>query len=270
MKKALLLFLFIYFAADAFSQVAPVISSSPSIAQTSVADSRSWVGFHNPAALGNMEKTSFGFLFENRYFISELSNKTAQAGIVTEKVNVGLSLSHFGYSLYHEILAGLAFARNFDDKFSIGVQFNYYTAYFSADNQYRGALLGQVGISVRLSSNFNLGFNTFNPFQTNIKTEYVEKRLPSVYSIGSEYFFASDFVWRTQIDKEISSNYRFATGFEYTMLDIVTAKIGAYGFEYLVPSLGIGIHLSSFYFDLNCDLHPLLGVTTFGMIRYRL
>ena len=187
----------------------------------------------------------------------------------TNLVNTGLSFSHFGYSLYHEMMFGVGFARNFSDKFAMGVQFNYYTAYYSASNSYRGALLPQVGLSVKLSPNFSLGFNAFNPFQTNIQTDFIIKRLPSVFCLGSEYYFSPEFAWRTQIDKEVSSNYRFATGFEYLMLQNFTIKLGAYNSEFLVPCMGFGFNAGSFLFDLNCELHPLLGLNSMAAVKYR-
>ena len=268
MKKSLLLLSFLPFG-YALSQVSTMISASSSIAQTSVADSRSWTAFQNPAAIGNYTQHELAMLFENKFFIKELSNKSAQALLATNLVNVALSFSHFGYSLYHEMMAGLGLARNFFDKFNIGVQFNYYTAYFAADNRYRGTLLGQVGLQFHFSPKFHLGFNTFNPFQTNLKTEYAQQRLPSVYSLGTEYFFTDDFVWRSQIDREVSSNFRFATGFDYRMLEKITLKIGGYGNEYFIPCLGFGADFSSFLFDLNCELHPVLGLNTLGMLKYK-
>jgi hypothetical protein len=184
-------------------------------------------------------------------------------------VNAGLSFSHFGYSLYHEMILGLGFARNFSNKFAMGVQFNYYTAFFSASNSYRGAFLPQIGLSVQLSTKFNIAFNTFNPFQSNIQTEFVIKRLPSIFSMGTGYYFSSDFVWRTQIDKELSSNYRFATGFEYQMVQSIAVKLGAYSSGYLVPCLGIGFRTGAILINLNCEMHPLLGLNTLAAIKYR-
>ena len=269
MKK--LIFLLIVVALSQFisSQISSIIPTSTSVAQTSVADSQHWTAFSNPAMLGYMQNSELGLQFENRYLISELSTKSVQVGLPTNLVNTGLSFSHFGYSLYHEMMFGLGFARNFSDKFAMGVQFNYYTAYFSASNSYRGALFPQVGLSVKLAPNFNLGFNAFNPFQTNIQTDFTIKRLPSIFSLGSEYYFSPDFAWRTQIDKEVSSNYRFATGFEYLMLQNFIVKLGAYHTDYLVPCLGVGFNAGSFLFDLNCELHPLLGLNSMAAVKYR-
>ena len=219
--------------------------------------------------LGYIENTEFALQFENRFIIHELSTKSVQLGFPSKLVNVGVSFSHFGYSLYHETSIGLGFARNFSNKFAMGVQFNYCNNYFSASNSYRGALIPQLGLSVKLSPNFSLGFNTFNPIQTNIKTDYSLQRLPSIFSLGTAYFFSSDLVWRTQIDKEVSSNYRFATGFEYSMLQHLQIKLGAYNANYLVPCMGFGLQAASFLVELNCELHPLLGLSSIAAVKYR-
>jgi hypothetical protein len=269
MKKIISLLLIIVFCRSLYSQISTIIPSSEAIASTSVADTRSWTAFNNPAMLGYVDKPECGLQYENRYLLSQLSTKSIQLAVPSGLINTGISFSYFGYSLYNEMIIGLGFARNFSDKFAMGVQFNYYTAYFSASNSYRGTLLSQIGLSVHLSSDFSLGFNTFNPFQTNIHTEYVTKRIPSVFSLGTGYFFSPEFVWRTQIDKEISSNYRFSTGFEYQMLQRFVMKLGAYASDYLVPCLGLGFKTGSVRIDLNCEMHPLLGLNTLAAIRYR-
>ncbi len=269
MKKIKTLICILIFCQYLFSQISTIIPSSESIASTSVADIHNWSAFNNPATLGYVDKPEVGLLFENRFILSELSTKSVQFALPTPLINTGISFSYFGYSLYHEMIAGIGFARNFSDKFAMGVQFNYYTAFFSASNTYRGVFMPQIGLTVQLSSSFNIGFNTFNPFQANIQTEYVIKRLPSIFSIGTGYFFSTDFVWRTQFDKELSSNYRFATGFEYQMLKQLALKLGAYSSGYLVPCMGLGLKTGAFKIDLNCEIHPLLGLNTLAAIKYK-
>jgi hypothetical protein len=269
MKKIISAFTFILSFQFLQAQISNVIPSSNAIAQTSVADSHNWTAFNNPAMLGYLEKPEIGIEFENRYLLSELSTKTCQLALPSNLMNTGLSFSYFGYSLYHEMMLGLDFSRNFSDKFAMGVQFNYYTAFFSASNSYHGAFLPQVGLSVKLSPKFNLGFHSFNPFQINIRTKYSVKRIPSIFSMGTEYSFTPDVVWRAQIDKEVSSNYRFATGFEYQMLQNLNIQLGAYSSDYLVPCLGFGFKTGAFMVNLNCEQHPLLGLNTNAVIKYR-
>jgi len=268
MKRKYSVFLLLFYYSFTFSQIPHVVPSPVSIANTSVADTDSWTAFNNPAMLGYFEKTSISATFENRYLLSELSTRSVQVGFSTKNLNIGGSFSYFGYSLYHEILVGIDFARNFSDKFVMGIGFDYYTAYFEASNEYHGALLGRVGVSIQLNSDFVLGFSTFNPFQNNIQTDFVTKRIPSVFSLGTAYSFSSDFIWRTQIDKELSSNYRFATGFEYRMQDFIRVKVGGYYLENFIPCLGFGLKFNDYSADVNCELNPILGVTTMISLRY--
>lgn len=270
MRKIYLLLIFVVNGFLSYSQIAPVVPSSISIANASVAVQKEWNAFQNTAALAHIEKAEVGVQYENRFVLKELSTRSLQAGFNTKFVNIGLAYSYHGYSVYNEMLAGVGLARNFGDMFSMGVQFNYYTAYFSAsdESRYRGTLLTQFGVSSKIFPKLTVGFHTFNPFQTNIKTEYSTKRLPSIFSIGTNYEFSDNLIWLTQIDKEVSSNFRFATGFEYTMIEQLTVKLGAYGQDYLVPALGFGIHLGSFHFYLNGELHPQLGLNTLANLRY--
>ncbi len=266
------LFLFILFTISNFvsGQIAPVVPSSTSIANTSVAVQNEWNAFQNTAALAHIEKAEVSVQYENRFLLKELSTRSIQAGMHTPYVNIGLSYSYHGYSVYNEMIGGIGLARNFGDMFSMGLQFNYYTAYFSAaeESRYRGTLLTQFGVSSKIFPKLTVGFHTFNPFQNNIKTENTIKRLPSIFSIGTNYEFAENLIWLTQIDKEVSSNFRFATGFEYTMIEQVTVKLGAYGQDYLVPAMGIGLHFGDFHFNLNGELHPQLGLNTLANLKY--
>lgn len=270
MKRTVCIYLLLPFFQLLSAQIPNIIPSPVSIARTSVADINSWTAFNNPSSLGYVESIYVAAAFENRYMLKELSTKNVQAGFSTKHINIGGSFSYFGYSLYHEMLAGVDLARNFSDKFALGIGFDYYWAYFSADNEYHGALLGRVGLSVHLNSNFILGFNAFNPFQNNIKTDYVTKRVPSIFSLGTSYSFSPEFVWRTQIEKEISSNYCFSTGFEYRMLEFINVKLGGYYLANFIPCLGFGLAFSDYSADLNCELNPLLGLTMQCTLRYNL
>lgn len=268
MRKLILFFFCLFFVYNLPAQITNIIPTSTSIAQTSVSDSRNWSAFNNPAILGNLQRSEVGIQLDNRYLIKELNTKSLQFAYTTDVVNAGLSFSHFGYSLYNEMIYGLSFSRNFSNIFSMGVQFNYYSSYFISSDSYSGALLPQIGLLVNLNPNFSIGFQSFNPFQTNIKTEYTIKRISSIFSLGTEYFFSPDFSWRTQVDKEISSNYRFATGFDYQMIEQIKIKLGIYGSDYLVPCLGVGFQSGRIGANLNCELHPLLGLNTMVALKY--
>ncbi len=254
-----------------FGQMSPVVPNSIAVSNTSVAVLNEWNAFQNVTALSYINKAELSTQYENKFMIPELGTSSIQVGFNAQYVNIGLAFSYQGYSIYNEMLVGVGLARNFRDKFSMGVQFNYYTSYFSVkeESRYRGAVIGQFGIATYLTPDLVIGFHTFNPFQTNIKTEYSEKIIPSVYSLGGNYTFNEKLRWLIQIDKEVSTDFRFASSFEYTMIDALTFRLGASATEYLIPALGFGIHLRSFHIHLNGELHPILGFNSMVNLKYR-
>lgn len=270
-KFCILLVAFFLIFLPNFSQIPSTVPSAVSVANISVAVQNEWNAFQNVSALANINKFEVGAQYENHFMVKELSAKTIQIAKNFNTVNVGASFSYFGYSLYNDILLGVGTARNFDNKFSMGVQFNYYATYFSGQeiNRYRATIFPQFGVSSKIFPQLIIGFNAFNPFQSNIKTEYTLKRIPSIFSFGTNYSFAENVIWLSQIDKEVSSNFRFATGFEYKLIDQFTLKLGAYAQNNLVPCLGANIKLSKFNVYFNTELHPLLGLNTQVCLKYK-
>lgn len=267
--KKLLSFIWVFFLTITLkAQLASVLPTSVSVANTSVADTENWTAFANPANIAYVDEICFGFQYENRFLLSELSTKSLQFVVPSNIVNTAVSASYFGFSLYNEILAGLGFSRNFSNKFSLGLQFNYLTSYFKTSNRYFGSFFPQFGLNYSLSPNFHLGFSAYNPFQTVIKSPYSTRQLPSVFSLGGEYIFTPELVFRFQGDKELSSNYRLSCGAEYTMLNFLTVKGGIYHHGYLVPCFGFKSDLGSFSINLNTELHPLLGLVSLAAVQY--
>lgn len=268
MRKLCSLLISCLLASYNHAQTSFLLPSSTAIAGTSVSDLNHWSSFHNPAPLSNTSSAQLSAQVESRYIITELSTKSLSIVYPTDYFVSGVAFSYYGFSLYHEMIVGLAFAREFSERFSIGVQFNYLTTYYQASNSYHGAFFPQVGINFPLSKTFQLGFHVFNPFHTNITTDITTKRLPAIFSLGYSYDLSNKLIWRFQSDKEFSSNYRFATAFDYYLMDNVRFQVGVYGYEYLIPCLGFGYKFKQFDVDLNSELHPLLGLTTLAHLKF--
>ena len=257
MKKPILIsFAYLLLSFQVFAQSsASAIPSSIAPGNAGVAYAGHWGLFQNPALMVSEKKTEAAVGYENKFFISELSTVSAGVVIPTQYVQVGAALSYFGYSAYSETQAGIAFARSFSDKFSMGVQFNYYSVYFSPTERSQGVVIAQVGLLSEISKDFYVGFNVYNPAQTNIKTELVEKHIPSIFNLGTMYRFSDKLLWVAQLNKEIGSDVGWATGFEYQVVDALSVRLGGYGSPF-VPSLGIGLHFGKFTFDANFERHP--------------
>lgn len=263
----LILFLCIVLIFNAYTQPATIVPAACSAGGASCAMYGEWKVFHNPALLATQDKISLAALYANRFGVKELSTQCLSASLPTSFIHVGAAYSHFGFSCYSEQLIGLAFAKTFDKLFTLGVQFNYYASTISNSVGQKGMLLAQIGLLAEVSSGFYMGFNTFNPTQQKLKYQEVEKDIPSLFSLGASYRFADDFHWLMQLDKELSSDLIWRTGFEYQPLDFFRIRLGTYGSPF-TPSLGCGFRWNSLAFDANFERHPVLGITSIGALRY--
>lgn len=234
----------------------------------SVAYDKAWLPFHNPAALAAQQQAGVQLLYENRYITKELSNKAINFWIPNKYTSIGGSFSHFGYDQYHEMIVGLSLARQFSPKFRLGIEIDYYTVYLSPSERYASTITAQVGFQVMVTDQLLLAFNTFNPTFSRVDTELLNKRLPTLFSIGSRYRIREQVDWLIQIDKEIHSPLRWATGFEYVALDFLTIRLGAYGLQSFIPTLGAGIKMSDFFFDIQADYNNALGISFISSVRY--
>lgn len=245
-----------------------ILPLSTSVAQTSTADNTHIAAFINPSVYAYFSKTSLLLSFDNRFLIPELSTKSISANYDVGFLQTGFSFSHYGYSLYHEMMTGIAFARNFGDKFAFGLQFNYYQAYFNASNSYKGTLFPQIGFSIHITPDVLIAGNIFNPFQNSIKTIYVTQNIPSFFSFGGCYRFSSDFCVRLQADKQVNNPFRLAGAFDYKIKEVFNVKGGIYYQEYLVSCFGVSWQSNKFLLGLNTELHPLLGLNTGATIGF--
>ncbi len=262
------LLLLLFFNLKSFGQFSNIVPLPTSIAATATADDRQWTSFNTPTGLAYMDHPQIGLQYDNRFGLSQLATKSFQLAVPTQLVNVGASMTYFGYSLYHEMAFGATMARNFGDKFAIGIQANYINTYFSNTNAHLGAFFIQVGVNTKLTPKFSIAIHAFNPTQFNIKTEYSEKIIPTLFSMGTSYNISPQCTWRTQLDKEVHSPYRLATGLDYLPIKELVIKIGAYGSDYFVPCFGVNVHVTQLTMHLNTELHPLLGLNSSIGLKY--
>jgi len=268
MRKNYLFIIFIISSIISKSQTFDLTPSTYAIANASVADNKYYSAFKNPAALAVQQNIGIGIQYENKFIINELSKKSFYTFSSTRFFNVGLSATYSGYQLYNEILTGIVLAKNFDNIFQLGVQYNYYSVYLAEDNKRKAAFFPQIGLIVKVAPAFHIGFSTFNPAQQTIQFKHIEKRIPSVFSLGFDWEISENLNFLFQTDKNISGNYRVAGGFEYNIKDFLIFKTGAYHADYLTPTIGCGLKFGIFDFHLNTELHPILGLTTNVAIQY--
>ena len=230
-----------------------------------------WSPFGNAATLANVDNIEAAVLCQNRFAVKELSTKAAQLAVPNKLLNVGLAISSFGYSAYNENIAGISFARKFSDKLMLATQFNYYFVHFSKTEGTKGKLIPQIGILTQPIEKLHIGFQVFNPVQTNLETSILTKRIPSVFSLGGSYQFSEKLIWGIQLDKEIQTDPQAAIEIEYRFFDYIWIKSGCVvRNETILPAMGFGLQLFDFQLDTNFKYHTVLGITSNVALSFKI
>jgi len=267
MRQYLVNILFLLGAGFGYAQTVDFIPASHFAGGVSVAQNGEWQHFYNPALLATCERSTISATYERRFAMKELSVQALSVAMPTSFLNVGASVSHFGYSVYSEVLAGISFARTFDRYLTIGLQFDYYSASFSSSEGHKGVVVTQVGLLSELTSDLTLGFCVFNPTCQRLVYRDILKKIPTLFSLGMQYVFSDTFQWLCQVDKVLGRAFVGRVGFEYQLASAVSVCVGGYGAPF-VPTLGCGVKRGGFRFDVGFERHRVLGVTSVGVLRY--
>jgi hypothetical protein len=226
--------------------------------------------FQNIATLSNINHFEGSLFYQNRFGMKELSNKCIQMAIPTSMVNIGICGSSFGFSEYNENIIGIGFARKFSEKFMLATQFDYYNLLISKNEGFKGKVLVQIGVLSQPIDKLYIGFQIFNPSNAQIEANGLTKNIPSVFSLGSSYWFYRNLVGSVQLDKDIRQDARCCIEFEYTIIEAFLIKLGSSYQNDFIPNMGFGIRLSSFSLDTAFDFHPVLGINTRLGLTYQL
>lgn len=270
MQKFLIFLLFCtFFWGNSYAQNSLTPLNSTVAGNTSTAYFKEWTPFQTPAALTSERGISLIASAENRFLTKELFIENFAISAHTKPLDVALALSHFGFADYHEMLIGAAFARNFAGKFNLGIGVNYFTSFFQSLGKYKGVVFAQIGFQARVARNFYIGFHSYNPTFSKIKSSAIPEKLPAIFSLGILHEIKEKFNYSAQIDKDVYGAWRWALGTEYALHKAVLLRLGGYGTENFVPTLGICLNFKEFKFNLNCEYNLKLGLCTLGKLSYR-
>lgn len=250
----------------AHSQVGYLLPTSTSVAGISAARTDSWTAFHNPATL-DQHGWGVAASYENRYLTAELSTAMVQASWCNRYVNIGVGYSFFGYDEFNEMMATLCLSRRFS-RLTIGVAADLIAVYSGPTQGYRLTAVPQLGITIDVTKAWTLGIATFNPFIQTLLTDSRANTIPAIYTLASDLRFLGSLRWDVELSYDVSSSFRAATGIEWRALPQLGAKIGVKYQQYIIPSAGLDIYLSSLTISANAELHPILGVCLLARIGY--
>ncbi len=224
-----------------------------------------WAVSHNQAGLALEENMAAGFYYENRFGIKELGLGAGAFVLPTDAGVFGLNFTYFGYSQYNESKVGLAYARNFGENLSTGVQLNYLSTKIAEDYGSKRNLTFELGAIYQLIPDLYVGAHLFNPIKAKV-AEYDDERIPTILRFGMSYLFSERVMVILETEKDINHPYNFKLGIEYQITDPIYIR-GGVGTSESQNAFGVGLLLSNFRIDISASYHNVLGYSPqFSMI----
>lgn len=260
-RKSLSLFIMLFWFASAFTQSDnwPLGTRAASMGNAFVAESELWSVHHNQAGLGFYPYFTVGFHHENKFIVDEYNLHALALTVPVKKGSFGFSYSYFGYQVYNETKAGLAYGKQFGNGFSAGVQINYHYNYIEGEYGNRSALSFEGGIQYKPGEQICIGAHISNPTRSRISAN-LQDTIPTYFNVGFSYYPFTNFRLNLQVNKRLDYDYRLLAGTEYMFIENLFFRLG-YMTNPNQLTFGLGYKLNKISADIGFTNHSILGFT---------
>jgi len=234
------------------------------LANASVMLTDYWSLFNNQAGLAFLNTTQAG-IHHNRGMVKQLNHQAIGVVLPTKTGNIGGSCSYFGFSKFHEVKAGLAYAMLLEEKLAAGVQLDYF--YTHIDGYYGNAhsVAAEIGIIYEPFENIILGTHIFNPFQL-AELGSVEK-MPMVFRFGTGYQVQDNLLLTAEYELDLDEKACFKAGLEHELVKDFYIRAGILT-NPVINSFGVGYVWNKLTFDVSFSRHFILGYSPQFSLNY--
>ncbi len=221
----------------------------------------------NQAGLAFMNEVAFGIYTDRKFVSAKVNNfNVAVAVPFSSKIGTfGLSANYFGYSLYNETKIGLAYARKFGNKFTIGIQFDY-MRFFIAENGQKNIFTLEAGFQYKPWKVLTFAAHIYNPIPYKMDKVFNE-RLPTIVKLGVGYEPSPKVLLAVEYEQDINYKPQFKGGIEYRPIKYLHLRTGVQTTPFTF-SFGLGTNVKGLSIDVGSSYHPVLGFTPQMSFRY--
>jgi hypothetical protein len=244
----------------------PVGARSGAMANASVTLSDVWSAHQNQAGLAWLKNPEASIYSEMKYLNKATSLNAVAFAMPTKQGVFALSVNRFGYSQYNESKVGLAFAKTFGEKFSLGAQFDYLNTYVGDNNGSKSGITMEIGFQAKVTNALTIGGHLYNPTRTKLAA-YNNERVPTIFKLGIQYTFSDNVLAVAEIEKDIYNKPLVKLGVEYRIIKSIYVR-GGVSTNPVKSSFGVGAYYKSFKFDFSSSFHQQLGYSPAINISY--
>lgn len=229
-----------------------------------VDDSWNFTGNFKNHKHSNTPKIAVGY---TKYFYgNELSNQSLKFILPIKNYEAGLSIQRYGITEFNQLTAGASLAKNFGDRFSIGLRTNYHQLKI----QNYGSAIGfsiDAGAMYHLDNQTTIGVNVNNPSKQTYQKSNASISIPSIVNFGIAYQASSKILIATNVSKEFNKKYDVGLGLDYRLLEVLSLR-GGITMKPFKQYGGVGIEHKKFNLDVAIESDPYLGYSSQIGIAY--
>jgi hypothetical protein len=221
----------------------------------------------NQAGLGLITQYSIGIYSDRKFLNASINNFNAALALpISEKIgSFGLSANYYGYKYYNETKLGLAYARKFGKKLSIGIQVDFLRMMIY-ENGNQSFFTFEIGMLYKPWKVLTIGVHVYNPIPYKVEKVYNE-RLPTIIKLGLAYEPSAKVLLVAEYEQDIHYKPQFKTGIEYRPIKYISLRTGVQSTPFSA-NLGLGLNIKGLSIDLASSYHPVLGFTPQAAIIY--
>lgn len=247
----------------------PAGGRSMALSHASVSISDTWAGFHNQAGLSGISRLSAGFYFESKFGIDELSMAAGSVVVPAGRGSFGISLYQFGKGAFRENKVGLAYAHQLSEKWSAGLQLDYFAQRFPENEHAANLVTFEGGILFRPSEKLHLGSHVFNPAKSGFDLPSGRQEIPITFRTGGKYSFDKSVLVVFEVEKENDYPTIIKSGIEFLPAENLAIRIGASG-KPVKYTGGFGYSTGRFTADFAFGYHGNLGYSPSLSVQFDL
>jgi hypothetical protein len=202
---------------------------------------------YNPSIISLQTSPTLQAMFVNKFAIKELSTYSFQAVYPHALASVAVSATTLGSSYYRNSSVGVTLSKSLFKHWAVGASFYY--QWIALPNVQINAQMIDVGITYTPNSALVLALSALNV------VDNCSVRLGAAWDIISDVTLLTEFVYA---DNQF---YSVSLGLEYELYPSLYIRTGLIA-PTVQPSFGLGYTLGKFTFDVACNYHTQLGISS--------
>lgn len=232
-----------------------------------------WSIRSNPAGLAGLDKPVAGLFYQRHWLSEDLAHQGLAVALPVGKGCFGIAGDRFGYDLYNETRASVAYAMRFGDGLRAAVQLDYLGVSIGGNYGSTSAFTAELGVQAKLTEQLWLGAHLFNPNRAELgaiseSNVILDERVPTLLRAGLGYLVSSKLTLTGEVEKDIDRDERFRFGVEYMPNKVLFLRTGI-STAAVQGHFGVGLRVKQLDVDLAVAIRSELGATPMINLNYR-